>query len=140
MRSATSSRAPSTTPTIPLFMGWCDLGNRAATFPDILAATCPNTSRTPASATRPSSCPPAPHNLVCAMRDTGELTTATTTIKHQPDTQAAATVGGHQPGLRRRETGAMAAGARRGRGGEGRREKGGGRRGRTPRAPPMVSS
>ncbi|KAL1704273.1 hypothetical protein EV121DRAFT_291497 [Schizophyllum commune] len=59
-------------PTTPLFKGWRDLGNRAATFPDILAYA--------RECNAPFLAPACAYNLVCAMRDAGELSTATASL------------------------------------------------------------
>ena len=60
-------------PTTPLFKGWRDLGNRAATFPDILAATCPDILADACECNAPFLAPACAYNLVCVMRDAGEL-------------------------------------------------------------------
>ena len=59
-------------PTTPLFKGWRDLGNRAATFPDILAYA--------RECNAPFLAPACAYNLVCAMRDAGELSAATASL------------------------------------------------------------
>ena len=60
-------------PTTPLFKGWRDLGNRVATFPDILAAKCPDILADARECNAPFLAPACAYNLVCAMRDAGEL-------------------------------------------------------------------
>ena len=60
-------------PTTPFFKGWRDLGNRAATFPDILAAMCPDILADARECHAPFLAPACAYNLVCAMRDAGEL-------------------------------------------------------------------
>ncbi|KAL1728137.1 hypothetical protein EV714DRAFT_275003 [Schizophyllum commune] len=59
-------------PTTPLFKGWRDLGNRAATFPDILAAMCPDILADARKCNAPFLAPACAYNLVCVRRDLSE--------------------------------------------------------------------